>query len=1008
MIAFYAQSYYSLLRGVACPASIPELARALGYEAVLLADRDSLAGAAEFSRAAEGAGVKAFVGVELTDREGRAALLVIRDREGYEAASALISARNLDAAFSLRAALREVPAGLCVLAGDAESARELAAVLPPDRLGVLLLRPAKTATWERGQREAARTFGLPLLAACRFVYPRAEDLQTGRLLRAIGRGELLSATAAPGPRELFLPAPRAEALFADVPEALAGTRALCARIDFAWKREKYIVPAPAVRLSEEPGRFLRRLARESLRRRGAATRAAYARLDRELAEIAHMGLAEYFLVVWDIVRHAHGAGITCVGRGSGAGSLVSYALGLTPVDPLEAGLLFERFLHRLRPDLPDLDLDIDWRRRDEVILSVYRRYGEERTAMIGAYVTFGPRLAFREAARAAGLPPREIDRMSRAIPYSAGEGSLAEALARSPRGAGIAREAPLPEALLARADCLRTIPRHLSIHPAGIVIADGPICRRVPLARAPKGIVVTQLDMHGVEDTGLIKIDLLGNRALGEIADARTLVAARRGIDLRLETVPRADAATGALCRRGNAVGCFQIESPAMRQLMAALGTTTWRELMLAVALIRPGPAAAGSKDKFIRLLHGEETPSYLHPSVARALGNTRGVLLFEEDLMRVFHEVAGRPLSEGELLRSRIKAAHGDQAALAPLEDEFTRAAEGNGVPPAAAAAIWRDLLRFAAYTYNQAHAAVFSLLAWCLTYLKAHYPPEFFCAILNNHAGMYPTRVLLAEAVREGLEVRAPSVQQATERFELEGDALRLPLTMVRELSAATRARILQARPFESFADFLARVRPAVREADNLILAGAFDWTGIERPKLRWEAARRARRTPDAVPAALPFPASYPPLPPLSLRRTMAQEFSVLGFAPSGNALALLRREAAADDLVPAAALERYDGKDVRVMGFLAAFREVPTKGGGRMAFASLQDDTGWAEVVFFGPAYRRNAARFGGGLLIAHGTVRNRFGAVHLEGHAVTPCTARDALPVMSAEEPPDDFR
>ncbi|HAK95558.1 MAG TPA: hypothetical protein DCM87_11260 [Planctomycetes bacterium] len=985
MIAFYAQSHYSLLRGVASPAAIPGLARANGYEGAVLADRDSLAGAAEFFRAAEAAGVAAYAGVELTDREGRAALLVIRNREGYEAASALLSARNLDADFTLRAALRDVPAGLFVAAGDAELAGDLASALSRDRLGVLLLRPAATATWERAQLEAARALGLPLVAACRFVYGREEDLETGRLLRAIGDGAFLNAAAAPPSRELLLPAPRAAALFGDVPEALRAACAVLEGADFKWKRTRYIVPAPPVRLPEEPPRVLRRIARESLRRRGPVSRAAYARLDAELREIAHLGLASYFLVVWDIVREARRAGILCVGRGSGAGSLVSHALGLTPVDPIEAGLLFERFLHRLRPDLPDLDLDVEWRRRDEVILSVYRRYGADRTAMIGSYATMQPRLAVRETARAAGLPPREIDRLSRAVPYSPQGGSIRDALARSPRAAGIAWDDPVCAGILARAERLLAIPRHLTIHPAGIVIADGPLRRLAPLAMAPKGIVVTQLDMHAIEDTGLIKIDLLGNRMLGEFAEARALVAARRGRDLRIETIPREDARAGERCRRGDAIGCFQIESPAMRQLMTALDARSWRDLLAAVALIRPGPAAAGSKDRFIRRVHGEAAPPAPHPSVARALDHTRGVLLFEEDLMRVFHAVTARPLCEGELLRARIKAARGDEAALAPLREEFARAAAANGVGPAAAAAVWRDLLRFAAYTYNQAHAAVFSLLAWCMAYVKAHFTPEFFCAILNHHAGMYPARVLLAEAVREGIEVRPPSVQCAGERYALEGDALRMPLTAVRALSAAACARIVAARPFASMADFLRRARPNAREAENLIRAGALDWIGVERPKLMWELAVSLRRRRDGA-EGLPFPVSYPPLPPLSARGRMAQEFAVLDFAPSGDALAALRRDLGVEDLVPAATLPRHEGRDVCVMGFLAAFREVPSSRGGRMAFASLQDETGWAEIVFFGPAYRRNAARVRGGVLAARGTVRRRFGAVHVEGRAV----------------------
>ena len=991
--ACYAQSTFTLLRGVVPPQELPALAARLGWQGIMLADRDSLAGAPAFLDAARREGMAAALGVELTDREGNAALVVVRDRAGYEAACALVSGRMLDAGFRLEQALGDAPDGVCVLAGGAALAAALAPRLAPGRLGVLLVRPSKSVSWEASQQDAARRLGLPLAAASRYVYPCAEDAETGRLLEAIAAGRLLGQVPLSGTRGRVLPPGHAAALFQDVPEACDVMQALCADTDLSWERSAPIVPLPPLRFCEPPERLLRRLAREGLRRRGPVARAAWARLDRELGQIGALDLAGYFLTVWDIVREARARGIFCTGRGSGAGSLVSYALGITAVDPLAADLLFERFLNPLRPDLPDLDLDLDWRRRDELIAYVDRRHGRERVAMIGSYVTFGNRLAFRETARALGLAPSEVNALSRRIPHERSEGGIRAALAASPRSGGTAWDRPPLDGIIARAGRLLDLPRHLGIHPAGVVIGDGPLCRRVPLARAPKGIVVTQQDMHAIEQTGLIKIDMLGNRALGELAQMRTLVAARHGVDIDLASLPRTDAATGALLARGDAVGCFQVESPGMRQLMIMLGSRTWADLVTAVALIRPGPSAAGAKDRYLRRLHGVEAADAVHAAVAPTLGARRGVLLFQEDVMRVFCEVTGRSLAEGELLRLRIKAARDDRAALAAIREAFLRQACAAGTGAAQGARIWEELLRFAAYTYNQAHAAVFGLLAWCAAYFKAHFPLEFFCAVLDNHGGMYAPGVILAEAVRAGIAVRGPSVNGPAGGFAIEGRALRMPLGMVRALSERTCERIARAQPFAGLDDVLSRVRPSSREAENLVLAGALDFSGMPRPVLLWELAVHRERRGPAGACAFPVPRYYPPLPPLTVRQKAAQELAVMAFAPSGSPLAILRAEAGCSDHVAAEALAAHQGREVRVMGLAAAFREAPLRRGGRMAFMSLQEETGWIEVVFFPREYRRLAAVLHGpGPFEVRGVVRGRFGALTLE--------ARDAAEITTA--------
>ncbi len=985
---FYVQSSASLFRGVLAPEAIPPAAARLGYKAVVLADRNTLAGAPAFFRSARRYGINPILGLELVDRKGQGALLLACNRSGYEQMCLLLSERNLRTDWSLTEELRNAGEGLFVAVGRRETALALAPHLGPDRLGLIVLRPGRSVTEERTCLELACRLHLRCLAASRCAYLEPMDREVGRLLRAIAKGDLLSRTEPP-PGVSFIPhADRWENRFGDLPDTVRASEKVLERCNLVWGENRLIVPRPPFALPEEPDRFLRRLVKRGLRRRfGRLTPEVRKRTEYELAEIRHLGLAGYFLVVWDIVRRAEAAGILCTGRGSGAGSLVCYALGITAIDPVSSGLLFERFLNRLRPDLPDLDLDVDWRRRDEVIEAIYRRYGPEQVAMIAMYVTYRERLAFREAARAWGLPPGEVDRLSAKIPYSPQVRGLAEALRRSPRARGIPWSEPPLSKIVALAERLITLPRHLSVHPAGVVIGDRPLSHIVPLTYAPKGVIVTQFDMYDVEETGLIKLDILGNRALGEIASCSEILARQRATAIDPASFPLDDPKTGAMVREGRTVGCFQIESPAMRHLLVALGTERWEQLCIAVAAIRPGPSAAGAKDELIARRHGGggTESKALGAVLKQALSRTGGVFLFDEDIMRVFHAVTGRPFAEGELLRIELKEARGDPKRLAPLRERFLAAAGAAGTPSGIAREVFNAFVRFAGYTYNHAHAAVFSRIAWWLAYLKAHFPTEFFCAVLNNHGGMYPMTILLAEAVREGIEIRGPCVNRSEDHFTVEGSAIRMPLTVVRNLSQRTMERIRRERPFRSVTDFIQRVRPWKREVENLINAGAFDFTGRDRLHLVWEYAvssMPAKKEP-AVREFFPRPQTAPPLPPLTRRAQAARELAVLPFSPTAHPMALLREELPSG-VLRARELSGHVGRQVEVAGLLAAFREVPGAGGAPMAFVSLQDETGWAEAVFFPPAYRKVAPALGGmGPYILGGIVRRRYGVLHIEG-------------------------
>ena len=513
----------------------------------------------------------------------------------------------------------------------------------------------------------------------------------------------------------------------------------------------HLPAGPACPRAESGPGWLRRQTEAGLARRygrdAAGVRAARARLDEELAIIERLGFTDYFLLVAEIVAFARAQGIPTVGRGSGASSIVSYVLGITNVDPLRHGLCFERFLHPQRRDCPDLDIDLCWQRRDEVIAHVYETYGRDRVAMISTHATLGARSAFRETAKALGVANARVNALAKRIPRDL-EAPYLEKLERLPDARFIAwREPPLAEALRL-AERLDGAPRHLSVHCGGIVIADRPLTYYVPLERAAKDVVVTQFEMRAIERIGLVKMDLLGNRALSTIGECVTLV--KRGLPpgapppavLDPDLVPEDDPATAARVAAGDTLNCFQLESPAMRHLLRMLRARTLEETIAAVALVRPGPAESGMKEAFCRRHRGLEPAAFHHPDLVPVLDATHGVMLYEEDVMRVAAALAGLSLAEGDDLRRALAAARDDEE-FRSLERGFVAACARRGVAAETARAVWRDLARFAAYAFCKAHAAGYGALGWQSAYFKTHFPTEWAVGILNHHAGMYATWV-------------------------------------------------------------------------------------------------------------------------------------------------------------------------------------------------------------------------------------------------------------------------
>jgi DNA-directed DNA polymerase III PolC len=950
--------------------------------------------------------------------------------------------------------------------------------------GIAAERPAL-----RARLAASWQLGVPAVATGDVWMLAPRDHETHRAAVTAAAGELLERMPASSfcAREAWLAAPeewerrvRAVCGGAGCAEQAAplleNNAALVARCHLKLEMGTPIFPrAPLPAGVTGPAR-LRELALEGLRRRypaagpgrasGPARAEARTRLESELALIERMGFTDYFLLVASIVGFARERGIPTVGRGSGASSIVSYTLGVTSVDPVRHGLCFERFLHPQRRDCPDLDVDLCWKRRDEVIAHVYDAYGHDRVAMISTQATLGPRSAFREAAKALGVPLPRVNALARRVPRDMDASALEQVLERGvaapePRrgdvgrapavdapdagqierarnagagpgaGPGLGphdfgpefREPRIAEALRLAAG-LAGAPRHLSVHCGGLVIGDRALTHYLPLERAAKGVVVSQFEMRAVEAIGLVKMDLLGNRAITTIGEC---VALSRGT-LDPDAIAGDDTTAAAAVAAGDSLNCFQLESPAMRNLLRMLEAGTLEDTVAAVALVRPGPAESGMKEAFCRRRRGLEPVTYPHERLRAALAETQGILLYEEDVMRVAAALCGLPLAEGETLRRAIAQSRSDEE-FRFLERGFVSQAVRAGITEPEARSVWRELARFAGYAFCKAHAAGYGLLAWQSAALKARFPAGWAVGVLNHHAGMYPTWVHVEDLRRGGVgrppvTFLPPCVERSAWDTTLEPPHVRIGLHRVTGLTETTARRIVAARPFASLADLADRVRPTPPELDALIMAGALDalaGTGARprtRASMRLEArvleslahSLPARARPGAHPraaglaladgvplaptASTPRPGgeALPELPELALADRVRGEFGASGLWFSGHPLDTFVPPAALEGCMRAADLERHVGKRVRVCGIPCAARRVEAKSGGIVLFTTLADHSGLAECVLFPDSYRRWGLHMRSEVVRAEGRVDETLGALTVVVERAEPLGAR----------------
>ena len=671
-----------------------------------------------------------------------------------------------------------------------------------------------------------------------------------------------------------LPGPWGSSAPPDVPAIVARTVEVAARCEYTPPLDRVLFPEVDLSEGESAYSKLCELAFDGAQQRYRPLRPEVVRrLDYELSTIDGLGFAPYFLLVHQIGEYAREQGIPCVGRGSAADSLVAYCLKLTDADPFRYQLIFERFLNPTRSDRPDIDLDFCWRRRDEVTEHVYELFGAHRTAMISTLNCFGLRAAFRETALAHGFPPAEAGRWSKVLPHHvpgtseiAFDGASAVAEDQDDAAPELVGENPIgfalrstPEArefphhderwqrVIRDARGLLDTPRHFGLHPGGVVVSPGPITDFVACQRAAKGVVVTQFDKDAVEAIGLVKMDLLGNRALTVLDDCVTELA-KGGVEVDLEKLPENDPATGDTLAEGRSLACFQVESPGMRNLLQQTGARDMDAVIQAVALIRPGPAGSGMKDAYVRRFRGLEASTPPHPRLVDVLWDTYGVMLYQEDVMQVASAMAGMDLAEADQLRRALQKRRTDD--LEPLAKRFREGCEAEGIARAEIEHVWELVTNFASFGFCKAHAVTYGRIAYRAVWLKTHHPAVYMAAFLNSQTGYYRTRVYVEEARRLGVTILPPDVNHSGVDFGVEWiegregaaptPALRIGLGSIKGLSINLLDRIQEERssrgPFLSLPDFLERSGVHTDEAEHLIQCGTFDAFDRTRPELLW----------------------------------------------------------------------------------------------------------------------------------------------------------------------------
>ncbi len=1020
-VHLHVHTAYSLLDGAVRVKDLLDMAAALKMPAVAITDHGTLFGVLDFYEKANAAGIKPILGCELYvtpgsrhDRKGSVKgdhhhlVVLAMDNQGYRNLIQLATKAHLEGFYYRprvdRELLAEFNAGLIalssclhgavarhLLAEDLKTAeataREYGEIFP----GRFYLELQANDLPEQLKVNAALLdlaprWHLPLVATNDVHYLRPADarahdvllcIQTGKTVNTSGRMQFHT-------DQLYFKSPAEMARALPYPEVLAASGEIAARCQVTLDLGTFRFPAFHGATDESMEALLAHQAREGLTKRLAPpynpslpAQEYWQRLEYELSLLGKMGFAGYFLVVADIVNYARKRHIPVgPGRGSAAGSLVAYALGITDLDPLAYGLFFERFLNPERLSPPDIDVDFCYERRGEIIDYVAKTYDWENVAHITTFGSMKTRQVIRDVGRALEVPYAEVDKIAKLVPERLNI-TLEQSLQMEPRLRELRDTNPTVKDILTIAASLEGLPRHASTHASAVVIADRPLVEYLPLYKGSKGEQVTMFDMKGVEKVGLVKFDFLGLRTLTVIDQTVRLIRRAHRPDFDIHALPLDDAAAYALLQAANTAGVFQLESAGMRTLMVRLKPTTFEDVIALVALYRPGPMESGMHEDFVRRKHGEVAVTYLLPELEPILKETYGIVLYQEQVMQIAAKIAGYSLAEADILRHAMGKK--DKAVMAAQRQPFISRARAQGISKEKAQAIFDLIETFGGYGFNKSHSAAYALIAYQTAYLKAHYPLEFLAALLNceiNQTTALAKHIM--EAREQGLKLLPPDINQSDRDFAVEDGKVRFGLAGVKNVGVGAIQDILEARKKGAFANFwdllervnLTKVNRKVLEA--LILAGAFDSLSPQRARLmaglegvlekaqNFKRLQAARQMSMFAGLSAAGPDNWlPDVPEWEESVKLAREKEALGVYLTGHPLDAYRGLLKSRCPVTTADLaEVPDSQEVALGVVVTALTEKMGKKGGRLAILTVEDLAGSAEAVVYSDLYDRTA--------------------------------------------------
>ncbi|HEY4965388.1 MAG TPA: PHP domain-containing protein [Puia sp.] len=958
------KTYFSFRYGTYGTEELVKQAAELGISQLALTNINNTCDAWDFVDFCKQHQIKPVAGTEIRNGNTCCYILLARNNRGFEQINRFISAYvHEKKTFPKRPDLTDV---YCIYPFGSIAVNELQA---NELIGVKI-------------SDINKLFGLSVqIHAHKYVMLHPVSFQDStyynlhRLLRAIDKNTILSKqnpADLAGKNETFHAPDQLLEAFHQYPTIITNTLNLMENcsIDMEFHSDK---TKKIFSDSKENDRLLlRKLASEGMKQRyGLKNNTARERVEKELAIIDQMGFNAYFLITWDLIRYAQNRGFFFVGRGSGANSIVAYCLQITDVDPIELDLYFERFLNPSRSSPPDFDLDFSWKDRDEIIDYIFKRYGREHVCLLGSYTTFQSKAILRELGKVFGLPKEEIDQLD----------------------SGNLKDDRIQRQIGYYGNLLRNFPNHLSIHAGGILISDLPIYQYTAAELPPKNFNTSQIDMFLAEKIGLFKLDVLSQRGLGHIRETMDIVKKNQQVSINIHDIEsfKKDPRLADRIRRADTIGCFYIESPGMRQLLKKLECDDYLTLVAASSIIRPGVAQSGMMKQYIYRFHHPDDFDYLHPKMKLLLEETYGVMVYQEDVIKVAHHFGGLDLDQADVLRRAMSGKYRGKKQFEEIKAKFFQNCKERNYPPATTAEIWRQIESFGGYSFSKAHSASFAVESYQSLYLKTYFPVEFMVAVINNFGGFYSRELYFHELKKTGASIQAPCLNHSDYYTSVSGNLVFIGFIHVQGLEEQFVANLLENRkqhgPFLRLSDFLERLSPGIEQLNILIRIGAFRYTGKSKKEMLWEAnfLHRKKSAPERSGFLfLENPQSFrlPELKQHPLDDAL-DEIELLGF-PLCNVFELAKEDH--QNFMPARELSNHSDRMVSVLGYLVTSKAVNTITNETMHFHTFLDSEGeWLDTVFF-PGINRYHALTGKGFYAMKGKVVEEFGVYSLE---VTEC-------------------